>query len=1053
MITDYRHTVERLKQRINELGSHVYRDSEPLDSWRLHPGELVGAESPQLDDSGWSEVASLEGVDAPSWLRATVGVPERFDGVPVALRLRMPGFRQALFGTESLVYVDGQLVHGVGPYHTEVELTERAQSGRDYLVAVHVFWRPRPGTGGLKLHRRVDEPYEGAAMEIVWIDRDAERLYWDAITAYETALTMPEDDLRRIQVLNALDRAFHEVDFREPLGEAFFASLPAARSVLNAALTHGASRSSVPRAVAVGQTHIDVAWLWPISVTRKKIGRTFSTMLRLMETYPEFTFMQNQPQVYEYCKEDYPELYEQVKQRIAEGRWEANGGMWLEPDCNVPSGESLVRQLLFGQRFFRREFGAPSDTLCVMDVFGLPGSLPQLLRGAGLKYLVTNKLSWSQYNRIPYDSFDWQGIDGSRVLAHFLTAPSPSGRTTSNAVLNPGVVKASWDNYQQKALNDDVLFTFGYGDGGGGPSKEMLETAGRLKDASGPVRLEMGTVSGFFRELEERWRDRQTPIWNGELYLEFHRGTYTTRGHSKRLNRKSEVLYHSAELFSAMAIGLVGRAYPREELHEGWKLILLNQMHDILPGTTIPQVDVESRADYRKVEEIGRGVLEGAIDTLASRASASGASLAVFNPVSWARSDIVRASLTGLSGEFHLAEQSGRTVPHQVLRREGDAAEVVLQTGDVPSCGYSTYRIGEGAGDQPASSVSVAEDVLENRFFRIELDEQGMLASVYDKRGDREVLGQGSRGNVLQVFEDKPLSFDAWDIDIHYQDKMWEVDDVESVRVVETGPVRGGIEIRRRLGRSSIVQRVFIYDALPRVDFETEVEWHEKHTLLKVAFPVDVRSAQATYEIQFGTVERPTHWNTSWDWARFEVCGHKWADLSEGDYGVSLLNDCKYGHDVKDDVLRLTLLRSPTAPDPQSDEGHHEFTYSLYPHSGDWRTGTVRQGYQLNYPLHAVQADGNQGGLPASFSLVETDRENVVVDTVKLAEDGDELIVRCYEAHGQRGNVTLHFGRPVTEAFECNLLEEDRRPLTPQGDRLALHVTPYQVRTVGVRLG
>ena len=580
----------------------------------------------------------------------------------------------------------------------------------------------------------------------------------------------------------------------------------------------------------------------------------------------------------------------------------------------------------------------------------------------------------------------------------------------------------------------------------------MLETSQRIKELDGPVRLRTGTVSGFFRSIEEEMKDKQVPVWDGELYLEFHRGTYTTRGDAKKHNRKSEILYHNAELFSALASTMLGRPYPREELNSGWKLILLNQMHDILPGSTIAEVDLHSRQDYHKVFNTGEDVLGRALEAIGSQVDAPSGGIVIFNPLSWERDDLLRARLTGVSEEFHIVDEGGHVAPHQVLRREGGAAEVLVEARGVPSCGYSTLAIRPGQGPSDESSVSVSQSVLENRFFKVELDGQGRMTSVYDKVARRQVLSLGERGNTLQLFEDKPRDYDAWEIDIYYQDKMREVEGVESVRVLEEGPLRGGVEVRRRFGVSSIVQRIYIYDRSPRINFETEVDWHERHALLKVAFPVEVRSTRATYEIQFGSVERPTHWNTSWDWARFEVYAHKWADLSEGDYGVSLLNDCKYGHDIRDNVMRLTLLKSPAAPDPHSDEGHHQFTYSLYPHKGDWRGGTIRQGYELNNPLIYVQTGAHGGPLPKSFSLVGTDRENVIVETIKVAEDSDDLILRCYESHNQRGDVALRFGLPIENVFECNLLEEDRRRLKTRGDSALLHVTPFQVRTVGARL-
>ena len=747
------------------------------------------------------------------------------------------------------------------------------------------------------------------------------------------------------------------------MGDAYYESLATAQAALDDGLPRrdDVSGRPEPTAVAVGQTHIDVAWLWSIPVTHKKIARTFATMLRMIEQYPGYRFFQNQPQVYEYCKLLYPDVYEQVKARVADGTWEANGGMWVEPDCNVPSGESLVRQLVYGQRYFQNEFGVRSDVLCLMDVFGMPGSLPQLMRASGMKYFVTTKMSWNQYNRMPYDSFLWKGIDGSSVLTHLLTAPGRTGtRTACNAVLDPEIVKASWDNYQQKFINER------------GPVHLRLRRrrrralqghagAGRTACRAGRARCasSMGTVGGFFHDLERRIEGERVPEWNGELYLEFHRGTYTTRGNSKRLNRKSEVLYHDAEMFGALAAALLGRPYPREALMEGWKLILVNQMHDILPGTTTPDVDVYSRIDYERIFELGQAALSGALDAIASNVGSGAPGFVLFNPLSWERDDVARVRLNGALTEFHVTDGSGSSVPYQVLRRDSEGVDVLLAVRGVPSCGYAAFALRSGPGPEREASMSVSETALENRFFRVELDEQRRnLVAVRQARGPRcpargfegqpaaDVRGQAAR---LRRVGDRDLLPGP-----HVGDRRPGVGQGHRGRprprgrgaadagsggrrsssgCISTTRCPGSTSRRRSTGARSIASS----------------RWPSRSTS---------NSTSATYEIQFGNVQRPTHWNTSWDWGRFEVCGQRWADLSEGDYGVSLLNDCKYGHDVKDNVLRLTLLKSSTAPDPKADEGHHLFTYSLYPHAGNWRNGTVRQGYELNYPLLSAPTDG-----------------------------------------------------------------------------------------------
>jgi len=540
----------------------------------------------------------------------------------------------------------------------------------------------------------------------------------------------------------------------------------------------------------------------------------------------------------------------------------------------------------------------------------------------------------------------------------------------------------------------------------------------------------------------------------GELYLEFHRGTYTSQARSKRANRKSEFLYHEAEFLAALAQRL-GAPYPRKELNAGWELILLNQFHDILPGSSIAPVYEDSLRQYAQVRELGQGVRDGALQTIAAAVDlpGPGRSLLVYNPLSWTRDDLVEVDL-GEGGPWRLLDAEGRPVPGQPL----DGGRYLLDVSGVPAYGYAAYTLeeGEDASQQltdGAAAIAAGERALENDFFRLELNERGEIVRLYDKLRGREVLAAGVVANEWQAYDDRPRTvFDAWDLNTDYEEKRYPIEGAATVRVIERGPLRAGVEVRRRLLNSELVQRIYIYRRLPRIDFDSEIDWHEKHVLLKVAFPVQVHAERATYDIQFGNLERPTHRNTSWDAARFEVPAHKWADLSEGDYGVSLLNDCKYGYDVRDNVLRLTVLRSAAYPDPHADEGRHRFVYSLYPHAGDWRQGTVQQAYALNAPLGAVPAEPHAGRLPRRWSLVEAGCANVVVETVKVAEDSDDLVVRLYECYNQRGPVTLRFGAPIEWAAACSLIEDGAERLPYTGQTLTLDMAPYQVRTIKVRL-
>ena len=1044
MFTDFRHTVPRLKQRIDELRESIVRDREEITGWKMRVGDVDDGAHPALDDSNWSSLEAWQDTEAPSWFRARVVVPDRFEGGPVSLSLKVGGYLHSLFNAEALAYIDGRLAQGLDAYHHDLPLAEKARAGREYVVALYVFWKPDFDKTDWQPTSVNPHPNLHPGTEIQLIDRVVEAFYWDAAAAYEAAMSLDEDSPEKARILTALDRAIVMVDFRAPGTAAFYESAARAAQRLQSDLYDAPARAARSTAIVVGQTHIDLAWFWPLDVNRFKIGRSVATVLDLMDRYPELTFMQNQAKVYDYCRQDYPELYEGIRRRVAEGRWEVNGGMWTEPDCNMPSGESLVRQLTFGLRYFERELGSPGEALIIMDAFGYTWALPQLMHRCGLKYFLTNKMSWSQYNRLPYDSFVWRGIDGSDVLVHQLTA-KPPGRegwtTTCNAVLDAEMLAGAWSMYQQKDQSDRVLFTYGYGDGGGGPTTQMLETARRLQKLGAPLSIEHGAVQGYFEDLERRLDDGRPHVWANELYLELHRGTYTSKGIIKRGNRKGEVALHDAELYAAMAFTLACSAYPRRTLYEAWDLLLVNQQHDILPGSITRQPELDAVRDYARLQALAARVIEGAVRSIAEGVDTNRDVLVVFNPLSWRRGGVVEADAAGLPHNLHLVDTNGRTAPHQHIQ-DG----LLIQIAGAPSCGYTTLVIEAGVQEHE-SSITVSDTAMENRFFRFDIDGQGRITSLYDKRARRQVLAPGSPGNVLQLFEDRPLNYDAWDIDRYFDDKVWEVEGVDSIEVAETGPVRGTVEIRRRFSQSTMVQRIRVYDSIPRIDFDTEIDWRESHTLLKAAFPVNVNNTRATYEIQFGAIERPTHRSSSWEQAQFEVCAQKWADLSEGDYGVSLLNDCKYGYDVAGGTMRLSLLRSPTKPDPHTDQGRHVFTYSLYPHAGDWRNGSTQAGYELNYPMKVVRTGAHSGRLPQEMSLVSSDRGGLFIDTVKLAEDSDRLVVRCFEGHNTRGPAKLHFGVPISAAREVNLLEDDEGPASLDGGSLAFDTTPYQVRT------
>jgi alpha-mannosidase len=1058
LIHKARWTAQKIARRIRLIEPLVYRRRQPLPPFRhsilsgpLDP-PLIGSD---VDDSNWPviEPNTYWGRWMTDFmLRSHFQVPDGWDpAAPVALFLPL-GEAGDFSHPEALAYIDGVPYAACDRHHQEILLSGQWRDGRPHLLALHGW----TGLGGFE---RV-EPDAKLFMHpyaVVQIDQPTRDFVATARIALGIAESLDEDEPARGRLLNTLDEAFKILDTREPLCEGFYDSLPAAHEALRAGIAQAGPPLDVD-IVAAGHAHIDVAWLWTLGQTRRKAGRTFYNVMRLMEQFPDYHFAQSQPQLYDFVRQDYPELFAAVNQRVAEGRWEPIGGMWVEADCNITGAESLARQFLLGRGFFREHYGpdAESPVLWLPDVFGFAWSLPQLIKQAGLDYFFTIKLGWNQYNRLPYDSFWWQGLDGTRVLTHFSTTRDPASPfgSTYNAAVTPAQTIGTWTNFQQKEIQQELLMSFGYGDGGGGPTREMLENIREMASFPATPRMRQGSVGDFFRSLEVSAGDR-LPTWNGELYLEIHRGTYTTQSRNKRANRKSEFLLHDAEFLSTLAALLDARyEYPTATLRKAWELVCLNQFHDIIPGSSIGPVYVESLQQYAEVRERATAVRDAALSTIAGKLRGD---LLVVNPTAFPRDD--------------LAFWPGGPAPGQRLTRADGTAVFAQATddgawlapGEQAPFSVTPLEVSDGEAPTPEPAlpaVAVTPNLLENDYLRVELNAAGDIIRIYDKAKGREVLPPGTVANQFQAFEDRPINFDAWDIEIYYDDKMWTSDPAASVRVVEAGPLRATLEVRRRILHSSYTQRISLTYNSPRLDFDTTIDWQERRILLKVAFPVEILSPVATYEIQWGNVQRPTHRNTSWDWARFEVCAQKWVDLSEGGYGVSLLNDCKYGHDIRDNVMRISLLRGTTMPDPEADRGEHRFVYSLLPHAGNWGETTVGAAYALNDPLivtgsphpptsSPIKGEGDQKVASlAAISLFSVDRPNVVIETVKQAEDGDGVIVRFYESQRWRGQVTLTAGFPLRSAWRTNLIEENQAVLATDRNSVSLFVKPYEIVTL-----
>ncbi len=1006
-------TLQRLSQFGSQAGllGKVYAQRAPVELTVFHaPGRITFSEAAQGDyqplkvgeqfGPGWST----------HWVKVNIQIPQEWAGREVHFLWDS--------NSEGCVWQDGQPQQGLtgsssgwdsSAVRQEFRLTKSAAGGESVQLYVEVAVNglfgandPRPSFLGLL-----------TVAEIAVFDPEAWNLLWNFKVIADMAAHLPVNSSRGAKALFAANQMVNAIRLEDR------ATWPAANAI--AAKFLGAHNGDGQfNLSAVGHAHIDTAWLWPLAETRRKCVRTFSSALRYMDEYPDYKFACSQAQQYEWIKESHPGLYARIKQKVKEGRFIPAGGSWVEPDCNIPSGEALVRQFVFGQRFFQQEFGITCTEFWEPDVFGYSAALPQILRGVGMPHFLTIKLSWSQFNKIQSHTFWWEGLDGSRVLTHFPPADN------YNAEANVHDVLFSMTNYKDLERSNEGYMLFGFGDGGGGPSLPMLEQVSRMRDVDGLPRTEMRAPADFFKRLEEDAQDLTT--WVGELYLELHRGTYTTQAHNKRYNRQSELLLRDIEFLSAAAHAVKGAAYPTATVNGMWKRVLTNQFHDIIPGSSIKMVYEDSTADYEDLLATGKGLRQNALQAFAG--TQSGSRVFVANTLDHARSAVIELP-EGAAGFQTAANGKG------------------LAMVNVPSMGYAVAEP-KAAESQVSVRMRAGQFVLENNSLRAVMGKDGSLLSLVEKHSGREAVAPGSAANHFVIFDDTPANWDAWDVDAYHLEKRDEVGAAVSAKVIEEGPLRAALAFEYTLSPNSSLRQVVSLTALANhLEFSTDVDWHEDHKFLKVEFPVNVRSQQATYEIQFGHLQRPTHFNTSWDMARFEVCAHKWADLSEPDFGVTLFNDCKYGGGTQGNIMRLSLLRAPKMPDPTADMGKHTFRYGLMAHSGTFQQAdVVRTGYEFNVPLLASLTDAQ----PIDVSFFQIDQAGVIIDTVKKAEDSDAIIVRLYEAFGCKQSVLLGSSLAVVSAARCNLLEVEDEPVAWQDGQVALDLHPFQIVTLKLHL-
>ena len=835
-----------------------------------------------------------------------------------------------------------------------------------------------------------------------------EKLWFDMKIPYEAAELLPTDSFDYIESMNALDMTVNELDFRNKGSEEFYASVKKASEVLKEEYYDKLCGKPKNEEIAfIGHTHIDVAWLWTLAQTEEKAQRSFSTVIQLMEQYPDYIFMSSQPQLYAYVKKNDPELYEKIKERIKEGRWEPEGSMWLEADTNITGGESLIRQIMYGKKFMKDEFGIENKVLWLPDVFGYSAALPQILKKCGIDTFFTSKINWNEVDIFPHDTFVWRGLDGSEIMAIF-------AKNYVNLV-NARDIKGLMEYHLDKKFTPTVLAPVGYGDGGGGVTFEMLESLKRFeKGLPGFPKVTMRKASDTIRKIKSEFEEstrklRYTPKWSGELYLEMHRGTYTTQAANKKNNRKSELALQKAETASSIANLLSGYKADKGKLDEAWIAVLRNQFHDIIPGSSIKEVYADSKKEYENIASFASAEFDGSLDALAKSMKTDGGYL-VYNPTGFEMSDIV----------------------------DGKYFE------NIPAHGYAVV-----SPSSVENTVVVGDKFIENDLVKVVFDDKYHIISIFDKTENREVIEEGKSANVLEVFEDYPRDYDAWEITDYYKQKKWIADDVAEVTPVKN-ELSGGLKIVRKYNKSIFTQEIILNTGSSRIDFNTHIDWHENHVLLKAAFPVDINSEELTCDIQFGNLKRPTHKNTSWDEMKFEVCCHKWADLSESNYGVSLLNDCKYGYSCEENKLSITLLKAPTYPDPTADRGEHTFTYSIFPHSGSDLMATVKEAAKLNNPMTAKEIAKSEGNVPESFGFASTNSKSALIETIKQAEDGNGYIVRLYEAQNMREDVTIDFGFDVAEIYECDMLENNIEKLDAKERSIKIKMGNFEIKTLRV---
>ena len=1051
---------QQVLQRLSGL------DHLPAGEWRFHAGDVPHGESTSLDDSSWQTVKpGFSASGDAAWFRRWVEVPKTLDGYDLTdTRIWFRFMAYANGPMPQIIYFNGSRV-ALGDDLEPIVLLDHAKPGQKVLIAV-------------KLLQTVDQKrFHDAEFKIDFAENrpnpdDLRKEFLSAALLVPSLSKNQQGDEATLEksieavdlkALDAADQAKFDASLKNATSQ-----LEALKPLLKSATFH-----------LTGNSHIDAAWLWPWTETVDVVKRTFSTALQLMNEYPDYTYTQSAAAYNEWMATKYPEINDEIKKRIKEGRWEVVGGMWVEPDLNMPDGEAQARSLLLGKRFYEKEYGVDVRIGWNPDSFGYNWQTPQIYKKSGVDYFVTQKMTWNDTNQLPFKLFWWESPDGSKVLTYF-----PHDYANNN--LNPVRLSADLQSARERSPGmTEMMDLYGIGDHGGGPTRAVLDEGNHWAEPNKIVpNYKFGTAQSYFSSVEKEIAPQSPtwdyfsimkgykapdtpaegqiaiPTWKSELYFEYHRGVMTTQAQHKWNMRHSEEWALNAEKYASLA-WLDGKAYPNYQLTDAWKTITFNDFHDLAAGSGIGIIYKEAQEQFDKTHLETDQISRESLQTIAARINTKAAGevpVLVFNPLAWERSGPVEVSVQmpgAAPNGVSVLDAAGHVLPAVQLSADSktNSYKLLVEAKNVPSMGYEVLHVVPGV--KPfASDLKVNGLTLENANVRVTVDKTtGCITSLFDKKANFETLASGACGNELQAFKDTPKDYDAWNIDPGTLDvPPTKLNEADSVELVEKGPARASIKITRHWSKSKFVQEIQLAANSDVVNVVNDFDWHEDHILLKAAFPLAVTSDKATYEIPYGSIERPTTRNNSWDKAQFEVPALRWADLNDGQHGFSLINNSKYGYDDAGNVLRLSLLRSPTWPDPVADRGHQHFTYALYPHAGDWKQAlTVRHGYEYNYTLKAMQVAAHTGTLPLEHSFLAVKPENVVLTAMKKAEDSNALVLHMYEWAGKQANVEIALPAGATAATETNLMEKPQgSPLTVTGDHVTIPIHPYEILAVRV---